>query len=145
MKITRIEDVYAVPKTEEEWKLFPVRVRSDREICISSNSRCMTVRLGHCSSLGMTEIPVDQFLDLLNDKIAPWRLLEIGFEKMDGKFPYYSLRDKKIELSWSEKTKHSGVALEIGDEAIWLDITTFTELLQMMKFLGWKNGWNENN
>jgi hypothetical protein len=137
MKITRIEDVYTVPKTEEEWKLFPVRVRSDREICISSNSRCMTVRLGHCSSLGMTEIPVDRFLDLLNDMIAPWRLDEAGFRRNDSTgLEYFNIEISKVDLSWSAKY---GVAITKGVEDIWLTITTFTELLQQMKFLGWKN------
>lgn len=138
-KITRIEDVYCVPKTALQLamvkKIGGSRVRKwsvRKGGDVSYSLKTAFIRSGG-------EIPVDQFLDLLNDKIAPWRLLEIGFEMVDGKFPYYSLRDKEIELSWSEKTKHSGVALEIGDEAIWLDITTFTELLQQMKFLGWKN------
>lgn len=131
MKITRIEDVYTVPKTEEEWKLFPVRVRSDREICLSSNGRCMTVRIGHCSSLGMTEIPVHHFLDLLNDKIAPWRLLEVGF------FRYESDHMAFDEIGLS--------VYDIGAEVHYvrnidpLNINTFSELLQMMKFCGWKN------
>lgn len=139
-KITRIEDVYCVPKTEEDLNYFGCSKGVHIKWSEPSFKGHSGLSYHYKEVLGVdmgsrTEIPVDQFLDLLNDKIADWRLLEVGFKSVDGKFPYYSLRNNSIELSWSK----IGVAIEIGNEATWLKITTFTELLRQMKFLGWKN------
>jgi hypothetical protein len=84
-----------------------------------------------------TKIPVQHFIDLLKDNIAAWRLEEDGFNFFMGKFPYYEFHPRKrIKLSWSETTKDSGVALELPDDAEWLNIKTYTQLLTLIELIG---------
>jgi len=128
MKITRIEDVYTVPKTEADWAMLP----ADRESwCRNEGVVFGNIPYNKQRREGKKEIPVDRFLDLLNDKIAPWRLLEVGF------FRYESDHMAFDEIGLS--------VYDIGAEVHYvrnidpLNINTFSELLQMMKFCGWKN------
>ena len=83
-----------------------------------------------------TEIPVQHFIDLMEDKIVAWRLVEDGFVFIKDHTPFYEMRLSKVScLSWSESTKKHGVALEIREEQIWFSITKYTDLLTLIRFV----------
>lgn len=153
--MTKIEEVYTIPKTEEEWKLldeahgFNVVGEENGFVkgqdCVVYESEGLYQALLRLEDNDLIEIPVERFLELINDRIVGWRLEELGFEKVEKNLTFYVLKIANTELSWSEKTKNAGVGIEIGEEAVWLNISTFTELLQQMKFLGWKNETNQTS
>lgn len=86
------------------------------------------------TDIGLTEIPVSRFLDLYHDRITPWRLVEIGF-----KFDVlgYGYLDLKNEGSLLKFTSDHEIFLCAYRQQITTKvfITTFTELLQQIKFL----------
>lgn len=149
MKNTRLEDVYCVPKTEDEWKLLisglEYSVKEDSDFaCIDIDGTPLILDkdflkdpdFGHYFD-GRKQIPVDQFLDLLNDKITPWRLEEVGF-----KSPLKWRHDLIIQSEFNGRVVTRVVGYNDGIVTLEheeLNITTFTELIQQMKFLGWKN------
>lgn len=137
MKITRIDDVYTVPKTEADLETFTNKqsitvigdiVVYDTYGVLENKEHILQTR---------TEIPVDQFLDLLNDKIADWRCFEVGFTIETQEEFYLAEYNEDGNVIWD-------ISIYLNNwiqlSGIYLTITTFTELLQQMKFLGWKNG-----
>lgn len=136
-KITRIEDVYCVPKTEGELNLVTDNgYEWDGEDIYVEMDNWGILACSPPFPANKLEIPVEQFLDLLVDKITHWRLLEAGFKiaksEREGVWLF-----QDFELNWDEE---DGFSINVNAQCcgmIKLDITTFTELLQQMKFLGW--------
>ena len=129
--MTTIDEVYCVPRTVEERAMFPHLLTEEHfgvyfdkdygELCFDKDE---------VHHRNLTEIPVPRFLDLLHDRIVPWRLEEIGFD--------ISLRDY-------HKTVGSAIVSAEDDEVvIWhvnqrivipIYITAFTDLMALIRML----------
>ena len=75
------------------------------------------------------EVSVEKFLDLLHDRIAPWRLEEVGFRKIAGVYQ----QDSGLNVFFNDDVIESYINCD-GD-CIDTYITTFTELLTLIRFL----------
>lgn len=145
-KITRIEDVYCVPKTEEDLNYFGCSKGVHIKWSEPSFKGHSGLSYHYKEVLGVdmgsrTEIPVDRFLDLLNDKIADWRLEEVGFVCLGNGLKVDSYLEignsKSDQYTWRLEYSETFDLTFLNRNK--LNITTFTELLRQMKFLGWKN------
>ena len=83
---------------------------------------------GKWEGIDRTEIPVQHFLDLLNDSIVPWRIEEVGFEKKVDAWNVGFHSFSENEITWSHKSK----SIEFMDNP--MNITTFSDLLTLIRF-----------
>jgi hypothetical protein len=131
----RLAESYCRPKTEEEWiELLGFDQSKHAEFCKYSNS------LGAIPSDNIigrtTEIPVSYFLDLLHDRLAPWRLAEDGFTTLGG-----SVYSKRFTID-SEDGKTTRKVLVVTDTGrVYLNdgsinVTTYTDLLTLIRLIG---------
>ena len=135
---TTLQNSYCVPKTEDEWrKVMPTAIGKVSFGAVwFAHGSLHNINQKQLEYGGRTEITVQHFLDLVNDRIAPWRLHEIGF-KFDG---------TKNELICENGIIHVGYWM--GD--VWcniypasikkmvgisMSVETFTDLLTLIKFL----------
>jgi hypothetical protein len=127
-----LENTYCRPTTEAEWDLLP-----NRDLwCRNEDAVFGAIDFRKQKVSGKTEIFVQHFIDLLEDKIVPWRLEEVGFTYIKDHTPFYEFSLSKVSnLSWAESTSKHGIALEIREEQIWFSINNFTDLLTLIKFL----------
>jgi hypothetical protein len=139
--MTTLENSYCVPRTVEEWDmLYPKANWLGQYPCEHSHVYSSCGGHKYLASWpnddpNKTEIPVSHFLDLLHDRIAWWRLEEVGFLEDD-------------DDTWCLNTESSQVRC-YGDVIIdrivlWPDyaeyssniyITTFTDLLTFIRML----------
>lgn len=144
MKETKLKDVYCIPKNQNEW----IDLSTHNSYRIPNFGRFIKDRVvldtghvfGHydakdCYLEERAEISVSKFIDLLEDRIVSWRLEEIGFRS----FPTVSDKERWILRLPSFELilfKEMVVFLEISyNDLTELNITTFTELKQLIKFL----------
>lgn len=133
--MTILEEVYCIPKTVEEWKLLGYGKPLEETYVVSIEGVDIPIFEGD-SDFGYIvdngkEITVQHFHDLLNDKIVDWRLEEIGF--VSG-ISYDKL--KISEIIEVIVDNQGGVQLctdKVCSDT--LNIKTFTELKQLIKFL----------
>ena len=130
--MTTLDNTYCRPTTEAEWDLLP-----NRDLwCRNENAVFGAIDFSKQKVSGKTEIPVQHFIDLLEDRIVPWRLEEVGFKYIKDHTPFYEFSLSKVSnLSWAESTSKHGIALEIREEQIWFSINNFTDLLTLIRFL----------
>jgi hypothetical protein len=133
--MTTIDEVYCVPRTVEEHAMFPYLSTDEHfGVYLDSEYGVLCFDEGEFIYENGTEIPVTRFLDLLHDRIACWRLEEVGF-----KFDVigYGFLDLKNEGSFLKLTSDGEVfwcsyRQQITTKAF---VYTFTELLQLIRFL----------
>jgi hypothetical protein len=106
---------------------------------------------GELKDRGKTEVQFSHFIDLLNDSIVPWRLVEDGFTSvsiaLDGGSTTYGMnietKSSAIAVTFQNDdlfqvvrvSQFHGHKLEIGK--IRLDgITTYTDLLTQIRLIG---------
>lgn len=153
--MTTLENSYCVPKTKEGYSrlwsacsklgfdisryLFEgvggsVQYREDeygKNIYQPRSIDEERIFLKNAKECDVSEVSINQFLDLLHDRISPWRLEEIGFNMQE--LPY------RLEVQ-GRVDKHTIQVTETG-RFIFLNgyqvegITTFRELLTLIKFL----------
>ena len=129
LKMTTLQKVYCTPTTQEEFDKFGLIKLSGHKVMILAGEP--TLVKGDYPD--RTEIPVQHFLDLLDDRIVGWRLEEIGFSEKsniegerfliirnDTNTDVWFLRANNGIVSFSDKT---------------LNITTFADLLTLIRFL----------
>ena len=139
--MTTLENSYCVPRTVEEWDMLYPNANWQGQYPSEGLHVYWNDNGKHLASWpnedpNRTEIPVARFLDLTHDRICPWRLEEVGWEFIDRIFPYYYFKpNDKVILSWSEKQQDAGVGFELADDATWVNITTFTDLLTLIRML----------
>lgn len=131
--MTTLENSYCKPKGEAEWDLLP-----NRDLwCRNEGAVFGVIDFSKQKIQGMTEITVEQFLDLVYDKIVPWRLKEIGFE-------YNEYRGKVLsELSKYITTENENHCIDFdpNDGIVKVNLNgfegveTFSEILTLIKFL----------
>lgn len=130
---TTLENSYTVPMTVEEWDML---MDMDTMCDNDNGTRIMSTKFnetiaGPYHGMGGTGIPVPRFIDLMNDRIVPWRLEEIGFVKHANSHRL-DVEDSSVDWVW----KHN-FAMIAGPRGFsdFKGITTFTELIQLIKFL----------
>jgi hypothetical protein len=153
----RLSEVYCRPKTEDEWVTIFSAKKMDRESSLAHRYIEMKYDLAYVVSDGVllplnggamwahkrqmsmrTEIPVQHFLDLLNDSIVAWRLEEIGFidELMNSNL--YSL--EVLDVTIFVNIAIDEIDIQIGDEQSQpLNLPTFTKLITFIDALGYKS------
>ena len=77
---------------------------------------------------GRTEIHVQHFIDLLNDRIAPWRLEEDGFDIKDG-ITYFETVAGSFRIEPDGEVSH----IVTGRTA---NVDTYTDLLTLIRLIG---------
>ena len=129
-----LENTYCRPTKEAEWDLVcPTRQYIEGRVVFTVAGEPMP----HIEPYYLTEIPVQQFIDLLEDRIVPWRLKEIGFE-------YNEYRGKVLsELSKYITTENENHCIDFdpNDGIVKVNLNgfegveTFTDLLTLIRFL----------
>ena len=79
MKTTaqRLSEVYCRPTNEREWNMLP-----DRNLwCRNENAVFGLIDFEKQKVKGKTEIPAQHFIDLIEDNIVAWRLVEDAIER----------------------------------------------------------------
>lgn len=138
MKETKLTEVYCRPKTEEEWKIFGLW---ENNYCLYAGSVGDKPQLsdGNWVEGSRTEVTVQQFIDLLHDRITPWRLEEIGFMSDGSDAVIFVLKlphDKIIEEVFPrEMYEQFGTHQVLCRGTNYRGIETFTELKQLIKSL----------
>jgi hypothetical protein len=135
--MTTLDNSFCRPTNEELGQIMtPLKMSADENhvlvaYTINGKKHKFYRRWVDVADIGLTEIPVSRFLDLYHDRITPWRLEDVGFDVTV--LPYKN----KIEGHYQ---RHIMEVTETG-QLIFLNgkmmegITTFTELLQQIKFL----------
>jgi len=143
-QMTTLENSYCVPKTEEEFILLGYdrvpnfHIKGNRVYyAILDETDQWTRSVELYSNLGnlewlTNEIPIQHFIDLVEDRISAWRLEEVGF--IDHGTQFIGV----FGSSHIHFTKSNGrVTVTPYDHGKGINayITTFTELLTLIKFL----------
>ena len=121
--MTTLDNTYCKPTTEAEWDLLP-----NRDLwCRNENAVFGAIDFSKQKVSGKTEIPVQHFIDLLEDRIVPWRLEEVGFEKAIEIYFY--------EIGISNIAFYPEGRVTFGTPEQDFNIKTFTDLLTLIRFL----------
>jgi hypothetical protein len=80
---------------------------------------------------GLTQIPVQHFIDLIEDKIVAWRLVEDGFEISE-----YGYTFKNVYVHNPDIVTGICVDVETENDALpFTNVKTYTDLLTLIRFL----------
>lgn len=138
--LTTIDKVYCRPKNEEEWKMvepYGGIYEPNDSVVFDYDGVCLIIPDNDDDFVKdierRTEIPVKHFIDLFEDRIVPWRLEEVGFSKQIDGYQSISFEDCSVHVFHGSIKTSITVQVELSD--IELNISTFTELLQLLKFL----------
>lgn len=85
---------------------------------------------GGMGKMTTAEVTEEQLDDLIHDRIAPWRLEEVGFKP-------WPTPNKPAMMRWENDAQYT---VEVIGGGVYVNnasynITTFTELLTLIKFL----------
>jgi hypothetical protein len=127
----RLSEVFTVPETNGECQ--SVGIGSDNigtEVCMGWKG--VLVRY---IDAGRSKIPFPQFIDLLHDRIAPWRLEENGFSSYPSTGCYGITINDVIGVY---------IMFKFGDVELWVNgeclpmtgITTYTDLITLIRLIG---------
>jgi hypothetical protein len=132
----RLAKSYCRPQTEEEWvSLIGYAPAIGHTLCAWSDGFGAIEHENHLYWM-TTEIPVSHFIDLIHDRLAPWRLEEDGFTTLGGSV--YSKRftidseDGKITRTITVITDNGRVYLNDGAT----NVSTYTQLLTLIQLIG---------
>jgi len=131
----RLSESYCRPTTPEEWEVFGLIPLSGHYVTWLGGEP--TLISGKFAD--RTEIPVSHFLDLLHDRIVPWRLEEDGFVfyASTGQHVLYTTRLKRYHVTMPPISNTVKFYLWSGDKAIEADnIITYTDLLTLIRLIG---------
>jgi len=142
----RLAESYCRPKTEGDVSKLLTPIRSDFDkshvlVGYITNGNIWSIyrRFAEVKDDNRTEIPVSYFLDLLHDRIAPWRLEEDGFEFITWEGGDYH---------WLENISQKGINIKIEllsnyvtvlrdmDAIPFEGITTYTDLITLIRLIG---------
>ena len=120
-----LENTYCRPTTEAEWDLLP-----NRDLwCRNEDAVFGAIDFSKQKVSGKTEIFVQHFIDLLEDRICKWRLEEVGFvsHQFNDDCRIFQLANKSCNLCiciYYDGTFE--ICLQQDSAEIRLKITTFT-------------------
>ena len=125
-----LQNTYCKPTREAEWDLLP-----DRDLwCRNEGAVFGAIDFSKQKVGGMTEISVQHFIDLLEDRIVPWRIEELAFKELAKGVWSWSDDGHQILISFEPELN---VMLAYSDQGmIPVDgIQKFTDLLTIIRFL----------
>ena len=151
--MTTLNNSYCVPKTKEDWALFghksvpkfavegeryfyAIKDGSDGDFDYLCEMGAFDGKFGSRFDWLTNEVTATKFLDLLHDRITPWRLEEIGF--INRVFDHTLV----LQHVWNEVLvqrvitvcgSQNNIVVRFDGEPV--NITTFTDLLTLIKFL----------
>jgi hypothetical protein len=141
----RLSESYCRPKTKEEWEAISIYFLDEIEYYGGVSEwkqdfeRCGYVFFFYSDNYGgilysssgndRTEIPVSNFIDLMNDSIVSWRLEEDGF---DFYVAHYVINELGILVYPNDVFP---VYTTCMDEP-WKGIKTYTDLLTLIRLRG---------
>jgi hypothetical protein len=135
MKTTaqRLGESYCKPQTKEEWKQLSGVFPLGKRFCHQKDAKSYRVEdfTGVVSDIvphDRTLIPVPHFIDLLHDRIAPWRLEEDGFEKRGAWYIF----DTIVGEFCIDRDRYV-YSMETEEQA---NVTTYTQLLTLIELIG---------
>lgn len=139
--MTTLENSYCVPR-DSEWDKFGL---------INLNGNIIIWRSGTWTisdptvPQGYSEIPVQHFIDLVEDRISAWRLREVEFRSTNTNDNASNVFFRgmsymaSIHVSYIDGKLHDISIEPCGGEDVAsideLNISTFTDLLTLIKFL----------
>lgn len=126
--MTTIDNSYCVPRTVNERAMFPHLLTQEHfGVYCDKDYGVLCFDEGDWIHENGTEIPVSRFLDILHDRIMPWRLEDAGFVD-----PFKTTRRRFIaEFHTIDVDEQNVVRLDGG----YTYITTFTDLLTLIRML----------
>lgn len=124
--MTTLENSYCVPRDSEWDKFGLINLNGNIIIWRSGTWTLSDPTVPH----GYKEIPVQHFVDLVEDRISVWRLGEVGFDFAHGEW-YLCFNDEDSIIM----TEDGQFFIVSDQQEIPLYITTFTDLLTLIKFL----------
>ena len=139
--MTTLENSYCVPRTVEEWSLC---LNGDIPSMINQ-THIAFFHAGELSSAnengfwwkdrkdGKTEIPVPHFIDLLHDRIVPWRLEEIGFNNPLGDTYKLRLSHDWDDVIVTRMIRVIGGRVSVNGDDV--NVATFADLLTLIRLL----------
>jgi len=77
--MTELHKCYCIPKTEADFDALGDRSKW----CLNNGVAYGPIPFWEQKTNGKSEVPVSRFSDLLHDRIAPWRLEEVGFNSFE--------------------------------------------------------------
>jgi len=138
----RLAESYCRPQTEEEWKKVAGIRPLGKRFCHQKDAKSYWIEnlIGVVSDDTVphdrTEIPVSHFINLLHDRIAPWRLEEDGFATAAhgaGDYKFNTLMGDVI-ISWDSLGDAMLITMDT-DEPL-ENIATYTDLITLMRLIG---------
>lgn len=123
--MTTLENSYCVPKGEE-WDIFGLIPLTGHKVMWLGGEPSLVSGTFN----DRTEIPVSHFIDLLHDRIVPWRLEEVGFKPWPNS-------NTPASMLWENEAQYT---IEVIVESVYVNsasfnITTFTDLLTLIRML----------
>jgi hypothetical protein len=136
MKTTaqRLSEVYCKPKGAKEWGMFGL-IDIGTNYAVWSVDGKATVTDCNLPEL-FTQIPVQHFIDLIEDKIVAWRLVEDGLFKAVIDCDLYTLKNNNCDVCiciYYDGTFE--VCLQDEFTEIRMNVKTYTDLLTLIRFL----------
>ena len=131
---TTLENSYCRPTTEAEWVKLKITNRNPKvmyDCVIYTRGETVEWTEKSCKMFGYTEIPVQNFIDLAEDKTySLFRLIETGFH--NSAFDYYDVVIPKEDKIWQITVAKNGKVTLNGEIT---NIANFTDLLTLIRFL----------
>lgn len=126
--MTTLENSYCVPRTVNERAMFPHLLTEEHYgVQLDNDYGVVCFDEGDWIYENGTEIPVSHFLDILHDRIVPWRLEEVGFVD-----PFKTIRRRLLtDFHTIDVDEQNVVRIDGG----YTYITTFTDLLTLIRML----------
>jgi len=138
MKTTaqRLSEVYCLPKGAKEWGMFGL-IDIGTNYAVWSVDGKATVTDCNLPEL-FTQIRVQQFIDLIEDTIVAWRLVEDGLVEtfIDEDCDLYTLKNNKCDVCiciYYDETFE--VVLEVELTHIRINVKTYSDLLTLIRLL----------
>jgi len=150
----RLAKSYCRPQTEEEWELLSPYFKN--EVTFYSNVDSWQKDFEECGHVyffqhfnGMlsyskhpikerTEIPVSHFINLLHDRIAPWRLADDGFAYLTPMIEVATYPIGNVTVCFHEGK--TSVILDPNDSPwrshVCSGVKTYTDLITLIQLIG---------
>ena len=143
--MTTLENSYCVPNNSQWVELTGYVPNRDTAIYAVYDAEMGILDACDGEVNYLTEIPVQHFIDLVEDRITPWRLEEVSFRSTNPNDSASNVFFKRmsymasVHVSYMDGKLHDISIEPYGSEEVAsideLNISTFTELLNLIKFL----------
>jgi hypothetical protein len=140
----RLAESYCRPQTEEEWKKVAGIRPLGKRFCHQKDAKSYWIEnlIGVVSDDTVphdrTEVPVPHFIDLLHDRIAPWRLADDGFAYLTPMIEVATYPIGNVTVCFHEGK--TSVILDPNDSPwhshVCSGVKTYTDLITLIQLIG---------